>query len=78
MPKLPYVCDADTGSLYAKQGNDDDSQTAFTALKSQLALLGIKIPILYKQYTDLCLAGGIGFAVLISMKILGIVLMVLF
>ena len=59
--KTPYVCDADTEFLYAGQGSDDDRETAFTALKSQLAFLGIKIPTLYKQYTDLCLAGGTRF-----------------
>jgi putative hemolysin len=59
--KTPYVCDAETESLYAGQGNNDDSETAFTALKSQLAFMGIKIPTLYKQYTDLCLPGGTRF-----------------
>ena len=59
--KTPYLCDADTGSLYAGQGNDDDIETAFKALKSQLAFMSIKIPILYKQYTDLCLPGGTRF-----------------
>lgn len=59
--KTPYVCDADTGSLYAGQGNDDDSETAFTTLKLQLAFMGVKIPTLYKQYADLCLPGGTRF-----------------
>ena len=59
--KTPYVCDAETESLYAGQGNNDDSETAFTSLKSQLAFMGMKIPTLYKQYTDLCLPGGTRF-----------------
>ena len=59
--KTPYVCDAETESLYAGQGNNDDSETAFTSLKSQLAFMGMKVPTLYKQYTDLCLPGGTRF-----------------
>ena len=59
--KTPYVCDADTESKYAKQDNDDDSEAAFKVLKSQLAFLGIKIPTLYKQYTDVCWNGGTRF-----------------
>ena len=59
--KSPYFCDDDTKSFYVRQGNDDDSETAFTALKSRLAFMGIKIPTLYKQYTDLCLPGGTRF-----------------
>ena len=59
--KTPYFCDEDTKLLYVGQGNDADSETAFTALKSRLAFMGIKIPTLYKQYTDLCLPGGTRF-----------------
>ena len=59
--KTPYICDDDTKSLYVRHGNNDDSEMAFTALKSQLAFMGIKIPTLYKQYTDLCLPGGTRF-----------------
>ena len=59
--KTPYFCDDDTKSLYVGRGNDDNSETAFTALKSRLAVMGIKIPTLYKQYTDLCLPGGTRF-----------------
>ena len=59
--KTPYVCDADAGSLYVGHGLHDDGKTAFTALKSQLSFMGIKIPTLYKQYTDLCLPGGTRF-----------------
>ena len=59
--KTPYFCDDGTKSLYVGQGNDDNSETAFRALKSRLAFMGIKIPTLYKQYTDLCLPGGTRF-----------------
>ena len=48
-------------SLNFGQGNDDDRETAFTAVKSRLAFMGMKIPTLYKQYTDLCLPGGTRF-----------------
>ena len=59
--KTPYFCDDDTKLLYVGQGDDGDSEMAFTALKSRLASMGTKIPTLYKQYTDLCLPGGTRF-----------------
>jgi len=33
----------------------------FTLLKSLLAALGVSVPTLYKQYTELCEAGGVYF-----------------
>ena len=40
--KTPYVCDADTKSLYVGQGNDDDSETAFTGAKITACFYGHK------------------------------------
>lgn len=41
--------------------SDADYKTAFKQLKSQLAELGEKVPTLFKQYTELCQAGGAQF-----------------
>ena len=59
--KSPYICDGETATLIAGQATGDDVDTAFAALKSQLAFMGVKIPTLYKKYTDLCLPGGTRF-----------------
>ncbi|WP_242111513.1 lysophospholipid acyltransferase family protein [Luteimonas aquatica] len=38
-----------------------DAETAFGVLKGNLAALGASVPMLYKQYTDLCEPGGARF-----------------
>lgn len=38
-----------------------DSQAAFAALKAAVSRLGASVPMLYKQYTDLCEPGGAQF-----------------
>lgn len=40
---------------------DLDAATAFGVLKANLAALGAAVPVLYKQYTDLCEPGGARF-----------------
>ena len=40
-------------------GQDCDAEQA--VLKERLAVMGVKIPTLYKQYADVCLAGGVRF-----------------
>lgn len=40
-------------------GQDFDAEQA--VLKERLAFMGVKIPTLYKQYADVCLAGGVRF-----------------
>jgi hypothetical protein len=57
----PYICDGETARLIAGRATDDVVDTAFAVLKSQLAFMGVKIPTLYKQYTDLCVPGGTRF-----------------
>ncbi|HEV8694023.1 MAG TPA: lysophospholipid acyltransferase family protein [Lysobacter sp.] len=42
-------------------GEDLDAQTAFRVLKNNLDALGATLPMLYKQYTDLCEPGGARF-----------------
>ena len=59
--KRPYVCDGEIVSISSGHSQVDDIDTAFGALKAQLAFMGIRIPTLYKQYTDLCLPGGTRF-----------------
>jgi hypothetical protein len=38
-----------------------DAGTAFDVLKANLAALGTAVPMLYKQYTELCEPGGARF-----------------
>ena len=73
----PYICDGETARLIAGHATDDVVDTAFAALKSQLAFMGSKfqrsinnIPIYVCRVAPV-------FVALILMKILGIVLMVL-
>ena len=40
-------------------GEDFDAEQAL--LKERLAVIGLKIPTLYKQYADVCQAGGVRF-----------------
>lgn len=42
-------------------GDDLDAATAFRVLKNNLDALGATLPMLYKQYTDLCEPGGARF-----------------
>ncbi|HEY0662124.1 MAG TPA: lysophospholipid acyltransferase family protein [Lysobacter sp.] len=42
-------------------GEELDAQTAFRVLKNNLDALGATLPMLYKQYTDLCEPGGARF-----------------
>ncbi|WP_293267169.1 lysophospholipid acyltransferase family protein [Neptunomonas sp.] len=39
----------------------DDYQTDFKILKEQLNYLGVSVPTLYKQYSELCTTGGVRF-----------------
>ena len=59
--KRPYICEDETARLNAGHATDDEVDTAFSGLKSQLVFLGVKIPARYKQYNDLCLPGGTRF-----------------
>ncbi|GAA5315961.1 MAG: lysophospholipid acyltransferase family protein [Candidatus Pelagadaptatus aseana] len=40
----------------------EDYSAEFTRLKSELTALDVKVPTLYKQYTEICEAGGVQFA----------------
>lgn len=41
--------------------NHLDEKEAFSVLKSELAKLGCSVPTLFKQYSDLCIEGGVEF-----------------
>ncbi|GAB3381609.1 bifunctional ornithine lipid synthase OlsF [Lysobacter fragariae] len=55
--RLPFVYRAAPPQF----GEDMDAQTAFRVLKNNLDALGATLPMLYKQYTDLCEPGGARF-----------------
>jgi putative hemolysin len=43
------------------QVNQDDQKTALKQLLRSMKTAGVKLPVLFKQYTDLCTPGGVGF-----------------
>ncbi|MBD8881516.1 lysophospholipid acyltransferase family protein [Rhodanobacter sp. 7MK24] len=55
--RRPFVA---TGAPSAPDGQDDGN-AAFDSLKAALARLGASVPMLYKQYTELCEPGGARF-----------------
>ncbi|WP_144392010.1 GNAT family N-acyltransferase [Pleionea sediminis] len=59
--KNPYSLEAET--LEALKGNfvGNDYKADFAQLKSLLANMGVSIPTLYKQYSELCEPGGVRF-----------------
>lgn len=52
-----FAAPPDHGGVFA----DMDADTAFGVLRNNLAALGASVPVLYKQYTDLCEPGGARF-----------------
>lgn len=58
--KLPYSYANDINSI-KELFLLDDKKKDFKTLKSALNTLGVTIPTLYKQYTDLCTEGGVRF-----------------
>lgn len=57
----PYVSDTSVQKEMYNLFNGDDAQADFLILKEQLDHLGVTVPTLYKQYTELCEEGGIQF-----------------
>nr|WP_306667875.1 GNAT family N-acetyltransferase [Oceanospirillum sediminis] len=57
----PYVSDTSVQQEMYNLFNGDDAQADFLILKEQLDHLGVTVPTLYKQYTELCEEGGIQF-----------------
>lgn len=52
-PKHPFP--------HRSSSNEGDKKAAFKTLMRQIKEAGMKLPVLYKQYTDLCQPGGVGF-----------------
>ena len=46
---------------FSRVVNDEDYKRAFTILKEKLADYGVSVPMLYKQYVELCKPGGCEF-----------------
>ncbi|TCK08465.1 GNAT family N-acyltransferase [Marinobacterium mangrovicola] len=59
--KNPYVIDSDTDAEMRRIFDGQDYSTDFAILKAQLEFLGVSVPTLYKQYSELCEPGGVRF-----------------
>ncbi|MCL1979793.1 MAG: lysophospholipid acyltransferase family protein, partial [Proteobacteria bacterium] len=60
LPRHPFRFSLSATDL-ARSFRGDDYRQDLTRLKSMLAAMGTSIPPLYKQYTELCLSGGVAF-----------------
>ncbi len=60
-PRRPFVIDAADQPALAAVLPGTDVSADFRALKRRLAELGVGVPTLYKQYTELCEPGGAQF-----------------
>ncbi len=62
MPRLPFDFDpVKDFKLYKNISNETEYKHAFSILKGKMADFGVKVPILYKQYVELCQPGGCKF-----------------
>lgn len=57
----PYQLDPATAAELANSFRGDDYKEDFRTLKEQLEFLGVSVPTLYKQYSELCTEGGVRF-----------------
>lgn len=62
LAKMPYQLDAETHVEMARLFSAGNYQDDFCILKEQLQQMGLAVPTLYKQYTELCERGGVEFA----------------
>ena len=58
--KTPFVISEQCGEFVASEFNADYA-TSFKILNSELKKLGVKVPVLYKQYVELCVDKGCHF-----------------
>jgi hypothetical protein len=58
--KIPYQYSIDLKSLTA-MFELNDKKNDFKILKTSLSNMGIAVPTLYKQYSELCEEGGVNF-----------------
>ncbi|WP_027857302.1 GNAT family N-acyltransferase [Marinobacterium jannaschii] len=59
--RSPYQIDSETERNMARLFSGDDYKADFRILKEQLEFLGVSVPTLYKQYSELCEPGGVRF-----------------
>lgn len=57
----PYNLDPETLTHMDRMFAGDNYKTDFRILKEQLEFLGVSVPTLYKQYSELCEEGGVRF-----------------
>ena len=57
----PYQLDEPTTQNMERMFSGDDYKADFRVMKEQLEFLGVSVPTLYKQYSDLCEEGGVRF-----------------
>jgi len=57
----PYTLDTETEQNIAILFNGEDYRENFRILKEQLEFLGVSVPTLYKQYSEVCEPGGVRF-----------------
>lgn len=60
-PRLPYRLDPDKQAELDKLFDAGIYQDDFCTLKEQLQQMGLAVPTMYKQYTELCERGGVEF-----------------
>lgn len=59
--RTPYVIAPDVRETVESVLSADDSRVDFSTLREQLAHMNVTVPVLYKQYADLCEADGVRF-----------------
>jgi len=57
----PYVLDQEALNNMDRMFSGDNYKADFRVLKEQLEFLGVSVPTLYKQYSELCEEGGVRF-----------------
>ena len=60
-PRRPFVIPRAEDAAFAALFRGDDYAADLRLLKQQLAAMGVSIPVLYKQYAELCERGGTRF-----------------
>jgi len=61
-PRLPFHFDpVDEFASFHNISTEDEYKQAYTVLKEKLGKFGVKVPVLYKQYVELCHPGGCKF-----------------
>jgi hypothetical protein len=57
----PFNMDQDSRERLARLFSGQDCSADFRVLKEQLDFMGVSVPTLYKQYSDVCEDGGVRF-----------------